>query len=232
MRSDDVRGARDMDDTDDVDGVDSASKAPEDERARRAVTLYLQGQRVAEVAATLEVSETTVRRWAHRALATLAAEERAERASQLQRAIEGQRAVASAAWDAYERERQLDEALLRGELDHVRRRAIRGRRASGADAPRRTDDADCPPLAMEEYERPKRTAQGARYLSVALAAQREVARLQGLYARLEEAERDVRITISRRPDGPENRAPAPESSESDPTPIQEPKEARRDERDA
>jgi hypothetical protein len=120
--------------------------------------------------------------------------------------------VAAAAWEAYERERQLDEALLRGELDHVRRRAIRGRRGQSGAAS--GDDADCPPLAMEEYERPKRTAQGARYLTVALAAQREVARLQGLYARLEQADRDVRISISRRPDGPENSAPPPASEEA------------------
>ena len=176
-----------------------------DERARRAVTLYLQGRRVVEVAAELAVSETTVRRWTRRALDTLAGDELAARANQLAAAIEGQRAVAAAAWEAYEHERQLDEALLRGELDRVRRRAIRGPRTRGAAA---GDEDDCPPLALEEYERPKRTAQGARYLSVALAAQREVARLQGLYARLEQADRDVRITISRRPAGPENRAPA------------------------
>jgi hypothetical protein len=168
----------------------------------------LRGRRAGDVAADLGVSETTVRRWARRALETLADDERTARAALLQRAIESQRAVASAAWEAYERERQLDEALLRGELDHVRRRAIRGRRLPGAqaNAPGHADDADCPPLAMEDYERPKRTAQGARYLAVASAAQREVARLQGLYARLEPSERDVRITISRRPDGPENSA--------------------------
>ena len=111
--------------------------APEDERARRAVTLYLQGRRVAEIAAELAVSETTVRRWTRRTLATLAGDELAVRATQLAAAIEGQRAVAAAAWEAYERERQLDEALLRGELDHVRRRAIRGRRATGVHARRR-----------------------------------------------------------------------------------------------
>ncbi|HEY7851064.1 MAG TPA: transposase [Ktedonobacterales bacterium] len=104
------------------------ARVAQGERAQRAVTIYLQGRRVAEVAAELEVSETTVRRWVRQALATLAADERAARATQLQRAIESQRAVAGAAWEAYERERQLDEALLRGELDHVRRRAIRGRR--------------------------------------------------------------------------------------------------------
>lgn len=185
---------------------DQPGRPARDERARRAVTRYLQGQQVAEVAAELAVSETTARRWIRQALATLAADERAEQATQLQRAIESQRAVASAAWEAYERERQLDEALLRGELDTVRRRAMRGRRLP-AEAGGAADD-DCPPIAIEEYQRPKRSTQGARYLALALAAQREVARLHGLYARLEQPERAVSITISRRPDGPENAAPA------------------------
>lgn len=184
---------------------ETCADAPEGDRARRAVTLYLQGRRAGDVAAELGVSESTVRRWALRALDSLASDERMERAALLQRSIEAQRAVASAAWEAYERERQLDEALLRGELDHVRRRAIRGPRAGGAHA-----EDDCTPLALEDYERPKRTTQGARYLTLALAAQREVARLQGLYARLEPTERDMRITISRRPDGPENSAPSTE----------------------
>lgn len=189
-----------------MDEDDDERAALGDERAQRALTLYLQGRRVAEVATELAVSETTVRRWTRRALATLAGDELAARTTQLAAAIEGQRAVAAAAWEAYERERQLDEALLRGELDHVRRRAIRGPRTRGA----ADNEDDCPPLAIEEYERPKRPAQGARYLSVALAAQREVARLQGLYTRLEQADRAVRITISRRPDGPENHAPVGE----------------------
>lgn len=203
----------------DVDVV--AQDGERDERAQRALTRYLQGQRVAEVAAELAVSETTARRWIRQALTSLAADERAEQATQLQRAIESQRAVASAAWEAYERERQLDEALLRGELDTVRRRAMRGRRlpaTTGGGA-----DDDCPPIAIEEYQRPKRSTHGARYLAVALAAQREVARLHGLYARLEQPERAVSITISRRPDGPENvaqtisaDAPEEQTDERDP----------------
>ncbi len=198
-------------DTDLGDVPERQTSAPEDERRRRAVTLYLQGRRVVDVAADLGVSETSVRRWVRSSLETLAADERDERIALVQRAIESQRAVASAAWEAYERERELDEALLRGELDHVRRRAIRGRRlpvASDDASESSARDDDCPPLAMEEYERPKRSAQGARYLAVALVAQREVARLQGLYARLEPTQRDVQITISRRPDGPENSEPA------------------------
>ncbi len=227
--SDDEADDDERDERDARDAREEAPPAPAEsapgERARRAVTFYLQGRRVAEVAAELAVSETTVRRWTRQALTTLAADERAERATQLQRAIESQRTVASAAWEAYERERELDEALLRGELDHVRRRAIRGPRRSEASA---SDEASpCPPLAIEEYERPKRMAQGARYLAVALAAQREVARLQGLYARLEEADRAVHITISRRPDGPENRAPMPSDSAGE---AKEAQEAQGDER--
>lgn len=201
-----------------------------DERARRAVTRYLQGQRVVEVAAELAVSETTARRWIRQALATLATDERAAQATQLQRAIESQRAVASAAWDAYERERQLDEALLRGELDSVRRRAIRGPRLPNPRGDMAGDDGDCPPVAVEEYQRPRRSTQGARYLAVALAAQREVARLQGLYARLEQPERAVSITISRRPEGLEHAAPA--SAIEDARPAEEAREEQRDERDA
>ena len=164
-----------------------------------------------EIAAELAVSASTVRRWTREALRALADDARAERAAQLQRAIESQRAVASAAWEAYERERALDEALLRGDLDRVRRRALRSaRRSSAAREPSAALDAvareDCPPLAEEEYERPKRSTQGPRYLELALTAQREVARLQGLYAKLEVSDPDVSITVTRRPDGPENTA--------------------------
>lgn len=220
------------DEDEDADAArERAAVTAQDDRAQRAVMSYLQGQRVAEVADALAISETTARRWIRQALATMAAEERAEQATRLQRAIEGQRAVASAAWEAYERERQLDEALLRGELDSVRRRAIRGpRRASGAPGRAQgraqgdasgVDDGDCPPIAIEEYQRPKRSTQGARYLALALAAQREVARLQGLYVRLDQPERAVSVTITRRPDGPENAAPAHGAEE-----------AQRDERDS
>lgn len=196
------------------EGQARQARQASEERARRAVTLYLHGRRVTEIAAELGVGETTVRRWTRDATRlALAEEERAARATQLGRAIESQRAVASAAWEAYERERQLDEALLRGELDRVRRRSIRGARRRGQ-AEREVGDDSLASLAppeateateaMEEYERPARGAQGARYLGLALAAQREVARLQGLYTRLEATDGDARITISRRPDGPEN----------------------------
>ncbi len=189
----------------------------DEERVERALTRYLHGRRVGEIAAELAVSPSTVRRWIREALRSLADDARAERAAQLQRAIESQRAVASAAWEAYERERALDEALLRGDLDRVRRRAVRGARhaatgrpASGALDPLASED--CPPVAEEEYERPARSTQGPRYLQLALAAQREVARLQGLYARLETSDSDVRITVTRGSDGSESAPPAADAS--------------------
>ena len=126
-------------------------------REERAFTLYCQGMRVAEIAVTLAVSETTIRRWLRARLETLAQEERAERAEQLLRAIESQRSIASAAWRAYEQVRNAEEP--------------------------------------DRHE-------GARYLSIALAAQREVARLQGLYYRIgrEPVPAPKNITVTRRPD--------------------------------
>lgn len=58
-----------------------------------------------------------------------------------------------------------------------------------------------------EHLPPPRIPQGARYLALALAAQREVARLQGLYDRLAEVPAPMSLTIIRRPDGPENVPP-------------------------
>lgn len=130
------------------------SDAPTHRREERAFTLYCQGMHVPAIAETLAVSETTIRRWLRARLETLATEERAERAEQLLRAIESQRSIASAAWQAYERERTGEEP------DHH---------------------------------------EGARYLSIALAAQREVARLQGLYYRIGREPSPVSITLTRRP---------------------------------
>lgn len=144
----------------------------EHSREERAFTLYCQGMRVAEIAVTLAVSETTIRRWLRAQLETLAQEERAERAEQLLRAIESQRSIASAAWRAYEQVRNAEEP--------------------------------------DRHE-------GARYLSIALAAQREVARLQGLYYRIgrEPAPAPKNITVTRRPDDPKQPAEEPPDVSSD-----------------
>ena len=191
-----------------------------DQRAERALDHYLRGQRPAAIAEELSVSASTVRRWIRAALDERAKEGHTGRAALLTQSIESQRAIASAAWKAYERERELDDALLRGELDHVRRRALRTRRRGGASYLPTTletsdvtldasgADDDCPPVAEEVYERPKRSVQGVSYLKLALAAQREVARLQGLYDKLEASVGEVRFTIIERPAGEENQPPA------------------------
>lgn len=145
-----------------MDTDNAPDNAPDDmaderelSREERAFTLYCQGMRVAEIAVTLAFSDTTIRRWLRARLDTLANEERAERAEQLLRAIESQRSIASAAWRAYERERNEDEP--------------------------------------DRHE-------GARYLSIAMSAQREVARLQGLYYRIGREPSPVNITLTRRPE--------------------------------
>jgi predicted transcriptional regulator len=143
--------------------------APGVSRFERAFALYCQGMRTQAIAEELGVSAATVRRWRADYLRSLAADARAEQASQLVRSIESQRAIASAAWEAYERERT-------------------------------------------EGDASRHSGHGARYLSVALAAQREVARLQGLYERISREPPPVHITITRRPEGPENRPPEPTAS--------------------
>lgn len=137
-------------------------------REERAFTLYCQGMRIAEIAVTLAVSETTIRRWLRVRLEALATEERAERAEQLLRAIESQRSIASAAWRAYEQVRNDEEP--------------------------------------DRHE-------GARYLSIALAAQREVARMQGLYYRIgrEPAPAPMDITVTRGPE--DGKAPSDNTSD-------------------
>lgn len=190
-------------------------------RDEHALGLYCQGMRVREIATAIGASESTVRRWLERALRTLASDEMIERAAHLLVAIESQRAIARAAWDAYSREREVEQALLHGELDRVRRRKVRtrGTRRGSSDKPAREGGAagiprtaagaasECAATVSEEYERPRHISQGARYLAVALAAQREVARLQGLYTRLGHEQQSVSITITRRPEGPENVTP-------------------------
>jgi len=226
-----------------VEYVTAHAERREPTRNDRAFTLFCQGMRPAAIAAELEVSVGTVRRWLRQDMQTLAQEALVERAAQVQTAIESQRAIAAAAWAAYEHERALEDALLRGELDRVRRRAVRrdgdatSHRASRAGrGPRRVTDQTAVPaesagalddsdtsdeadangasVILEEYERPRHASQGAKYLAVAQAAQREVARLQGLYARIEQAVPEARITITRRPDGPENRAPTGDDTDA------------------
>src|SRR5579885_2347214 len=134
-------------------------------RRERAFALYCHGLRVEAVAATLSLPAALVREW----IADLLD-------------IEGYRAIAGAAWLAYEDER----AALH---------ALRAAQEAATDA-----------TAEEPQRQPRQPAnQGARFLAIALTAQREIARLQGLYERHGQEEAPpVHITISERPEGPEN----------------------------
>lgn len=187
------------------------------ERAHLALDRYLRGGRVRAIALDLGVSESTARRWIKATLGGLAAEERAARVEQLQSAIESQRALASEAWDGYERERKLDEALLRGELDFVRRRMLRRAPQTLHNPPDESVTAlaegDCPPVAEEVYERPRRANQAPAYLRLALAAQREMARLQHLYDRLETPQTHVTFEIIRKAEEAGNASPASPASD-------------------
>jgi hypothetical protein len=170
------------------------------------------------IAALLGMTPGTVRRWLRKRFDGLAREAREEHASALLRAIESQREIARAAWEAYQHERTVEAAVLRGELDHVKRRAVRQtggpRRARArevaadqAEGEARDMEEAEEAVLLEEYERPRLPAQGARYLALALSAQREMARLQGLYDTIMEQGGHFSITITRRPDGPENLPP-------------------------
>lgn len=191
-------------------------------RQEQAFTLYCHGERTAAIAARLGVAPRTVRGWLAAARAYIALDREHDHRDRLLRAIESHRAIAVAAWDAYQQERQLEHDLLAGKYDHIRRRSVRrvhGRETRGshgrevdvtADGEERGGTGECDDdTLVEEYARPRHTSQAARYLAVALNAQREVARLEGLYRQVVEPLPPAQIIITRRPDGPEN-IPPPE----------------------
>lgn len=202
--------------------ADDPRAAPLAARQERALALLCQGLRPPAIAALLGTTPGTVRRWLRKRFEGIQREAREEHATALLRAIEAQREIARAAWEAFEHERSVEAAVLRGELDRVKRRAVRrtGRQRPGRaidvrpDQPDRADgegpgaepDAG-DELLVEEFERPRLPAQGARYLALAQSAEREMARLQGLYDELAEPSGQISITITRRPEGPENFPP-------------------------
>ncbi len=194
-------------------------------RQEQAFTLYCQGERTAAIAARLGVSPRTVRGWLTRARARIAGDREHDHRERLLRAIESHRAIAGAAWEAYQQERQLERDLLTGKYDHIRRRSVRrvrgregrGGRMRDVDADAAGDERgggeECDDdTLVEEYARPRHTSQAARFLAVALNAQREVARLEGLYRQVVEPLPPAQIIITRRPDGPEN-IPPPDEEE-------------------
>ena len=163
---------------------------------RRAVMLYSRGARREEIAAALGVTPETLRALLRRWRRRLQQEQRAEQPYQSLLAVESVRAICAAAWTAFEREREIERATLNGELDHVKRRVARA-------APAPKGESATEETLLEEFERPRLTNQGPRYLSVALAAQREIARLLGLYDEAGKDREPVEILITRNPPWPE-----------------------------
>jgi hypothetical protein len=97
--------------------------APLATRQERALALLCQGLRPSAIAQILGTPPGTVHRWLRKHFDGLAREAREEHASALLRAIESQREIVRAAWEAYQHERAVEAAALRGELDRVKRRA-------------------------------------------------------------------------------------------------------------
>lgn len=162
----------------------------------RALALYRRGMRPEEIASTLAIPPETLSALLKRWRRELRDERRAEQSSHALLAVESVRAICAEAWAAFEREREIERATLAGELDHVKRRVTRPTAArEGGSASEET--------LIEELERPRLTNQGPRYLSVALAAQREIARLLGLYDEAGKDREPVEILITRNPPWPE-----------------------------
>lgn len=173
----------------------------------RAWALHCEGHKAPAIGERLGVSQRTVRSWIARVTKELAANRDATRAGRLALAVDRHLAVAAAAWDAFHRAEDLDRASLddyRAAQAERRARAL----APEPDWPRPEDfglDPDTlDPAVKEEARRimasaaqatpstpprPKLDTLGARYLALALQAQRAVARLEGLHVYVPEPDK-------------------------------------------
>lgn len=158
----------------------------------RATQLYLAGNPPPAIADQMHIPERTVRNHLQQTRKDFVEDHRAERDTMMIRAVESQRALAAAAFAAYEEERDRERAILAGRHDYVTRRIVRRGRPR---RDRRPDDPDARDAAsddtgdgdgdggelIEEVARPRLPNQSARFLALAFNAQREAAKLQGLY---------------------------------------------------
>ena len=196
-------------------------------RHERAFALYLAGYRTTQIADQFHVTDRTVRYWLRDKREDAAKESLAERPNRLIRAIEAQRAISAAAWTAYEDLRERDRLSRAGQLDLHARRVIRTTTHRGTDAaatlaaallaaPDLAPDAPTSEVIVEDYRRPQLGAQIAKYLSIVATAQREIARLQGLYdLRPTDTGQDTPpIIISHQPDAPSDLRPMPPEASS------------------
>jgi DNA-binding CsgD family transcriptional regulator len=212
------------------------------ERADRAFDLFCRGHTPTEIARHLDVSWSTAARDIRSHLRRLDLDLSVSQRLRLARAIGAQQAIARAAWARLEREAELEEAWLRGELDRVRRRILRsgtdgaaerGHLSSGASDPLRAaadrndnaggHDGDGIVIA-QEFITPRLYFHQAHLLSVVLAAEREIARLQGLYDLTDVSGAAVHVFVSRQQDDAER----PWVTTENGLPIAAPAESSRD----
>lgn len=199
----------------------SAQRLDRIERADRAFELFCRGRTPAEIARQLDVSWSTAARDIRSHLRRLDLDLSVSQRLRLARALAAQQAIARAAWARLEREAELEEAWLRGELDRVRRRILRPRIGGAAERGQLPSGANDPPreaadgggdegggdragmVVAEEFITPRLYFHQAHLLSVVLAAEREIARLQGLYDLADVSGADVHVFVSRQQDDPE-----------------------------
>ena len=156
----------------------------------RAWELYCQGERSPAIAAALGVPARTVRDWLRAIRTQLAPVSQQQRAQQQALAVERQRSVLAAAWDGFHTDRERQEQLYQGAYDHLTRRTTRPAPASAQTAPAAKTAKNFPASTAapaqfldERYARPRDTTHPVQYLRLALTANREMARLLGLYDR-------------------------------------------------
>ncbi|MGH2484515.1 MAG: hypothetical protein ACRDHE_00750, partial [Ktedonobacterales bacterium] len=159
------------------------------ELRERAFTLHCQFQSNAVIAATLRVPERTVRSWVSELLDETTKDLKEHRYDALREAVASQRAIAAAAWQAFTLS-----------FDHGRSRLAEGR--SSSPSPRKgkgLGDEDTQPSGNE----PTTIYRSARLLTVAFAAQREIAKLLRLYEDDVVPHVPIEILITRNPPWPE-----------------------------
>jgi hypothetical protein len=172
-------------------------------RREEAFTLYCQGYRSPAIASLLGVPQRTVRSWIAATLQATAEESRARRDQQLRLAIESQRAIVKAAWHAFDRAARAERLTL----EHLQNAV-----PFNLDDDLIPDPLSATPSPRRERGQGVRTLPhlptlGARYLQIVLHAQREIARLSGLYDLPAsffdpDAGRPMQLVISRNPNLP------------------------------
>jgi hypothetical protein len=179
----------------------SGRRAARETLIDRAWALHCEGHKAPAIGGRLGISQRTVRSWIARITADLAAERDATRAQRLALAVERHLAVAAAAWDAYHRAEDLDRAALddyeTARRAHERAAAVPVPTPEDCGVDRSLLDPDVLAAAMEAAampppppRQPKLATSGARYLALALQAQRAVARLEGLDHYVPEPDKD------------------------------------------